>query len=478
MPSDERDQQFERALQRHLRAEAGDPACLDVETLAAYHQRTLSTEELTTCKEHISSCPRCQEILTLVEATNAVALHDWETKEAETPAVPELRASASGARFGVAEDANLIAAPREVKEISPPVVQRTVGRPKAWRWVVPAGALAAGLLVFVAVKENKSRVSAPLQSVQVAENRKDTVLPMSPEKTASAQSAFQKDKNIEIAPPKIVPETRAKQQSDSSIPSDQLAAYLNGKKSAEATKARSVAQDQSAELDSAVNSKEARLESRAQQALRSQNNNAVTNMSSGVANAPAPAPARSGPPQSTGTNTAVAGIAGTLEKSENSANGNRPPASVNETAEVRAVPVTSAALSANYAQLREIAAANPHVILAPDGKRAWRVGAAGIIESSDDSGITWKAQKSQVNVDLSAGSAASDRVCWVVGKAGTILLTTNGGKHWKLIVSPLVEDLGGVHAVDAKHASIGNVGNQKSFETADGGMTWTPAANE
>jgi photosystem II stability/assembly factor-like uncharacterized protein len=128
--------------------------------------------------------------------------------------------------------------------------------------------------------------------------------------------------------------------------------------------------------------------------------------------------------------------------------------------------------------LREIAAANPHVILAPDGKRAWRVGAAGMIESSSDSGITWNAQKSQVNVDLSAGSAASDRVCWVVGKAGTILLTTNAGKHWKLIVSPLAGDLGGVHALDAKHASIWNVGNQKSFETADGGMTWTPAVNE
>jgi photosystem II stability/assembly factor-like uncharacterized protein len=172
----------------------------------------------------------------------------------------------------------------------------------------------------------------------------------------------------------------------------------------------------------------------------------------------------------------VAGSAGALKKTEDSANRTQAVGAVTETVEVQAAPASeiSTQLSMNYQALREVAATNPHVILAPDGKHAWRVSAAGIIEGSSDAGVKWKTQKSEVNTDLMAGSAPSERVCWVVGKAGTILLTTDGGKHWKLIISPVMEDLGRVHAVDAKHASIWTVGNRESFETADGGLSWTP----
>ena len=74
MPSDERDRQFERALQRHMRGTTPDAACPDAETLAAYHERTLSLEELARWKEHIGGCVRCQETLALVEETNSVIL--------------------------------------------------------------------------------------------------------------------------------------------------------------------------------------------------------------------------------------------------------------------------------------------------------------------------------------------------------------------------------------------------------------------
>src|SRR3974390_1334469 len=78
MPSDERDRQFERALQRHLRGNSRDAACPDAETLAAYHERTLSLEELARWKEHIGGCVRCQETLALVEETNSVNLPEEE----------------------------------------------------------------------------------------------------------------------------------------------------------------------------------------------------------------------------------------------------------------------------------------------------------------------------------------------------------------------------------------------------------------
>ena len=112
------------------------------------------------------------------------------------------------------------------------------------------------------------------------------------------------------------------------------------------------------------------------------------------------------------------------------------------------------------------------------GKHAWRVGTAGLIEATSDAGLNWKAQNSTVRADLTAGSAPTDKVCWVVGKAGTILLTKDGGKHWNQVSSPLLEDLGGVHAVDAKHASIWTIGNTKSLQTTDGGLSWTSDSNE
>src|SRR3974390_1282761 len=93
MPSDERDRQFERALQRHLRGNSRDAACPDAETLAAYHERTLSLEELARWKEHIRECARCQETLALVEETNSVVMKEEE----EIPRFTELQRIGSAA---------------------------------------------------------------------------------------------------------------------------------------------------------------------------------------------------------------------------------------------------------------------------------------------------------------------------------------------------------------------------------------------
>jgi len=128
--------------------------------------------------------------------------------------------------------------------------------------------------------------------------------------------------------------------------------------------------------------------------------------------------------------------------------------------------------------LLKLSESNPQYIVAPDQKSGWRVGEAGKIERTTDHGKTWKAQTSGVAAELRTGSATSGKVCWVIGKAGTILLTTDGGKQWKQIASPIREDLGGIHALDALHASIWDVPNRKSYETSDGGLTWKPTANQ
>jgi len=123
------------------------------------------------------------------------------------------------------------------------------------------------------------------------------------------------------------------------------------------------------------------------------------------------------------------------------------------------------------------AISNPRPISPPGSRLIWRVGRSGLIEFSRDNGSSWSRQTSGILADLLTGAAPSDQVCWIVGRFGAILLTTDGGAHWKLVPSPLAEDLGGVRASDALHATIWNARSTKSFETSDGGLTWKPVPN-
>ena len=78
MALEDRERSFEKALQRQLRANAGAGLdCPDAETLAAYHERMLSSEEMVSFKSHIAACPSCQEILATLEVTEAIPV-DFE----------------------------------------------------------------------------------------------------------------------------------------------------------------------------------------------------------------------------------------------------------------------------------------------------------------------------------------------------------------------------------------------------------------
>jgi photosystem II stability/assembly factor-like uncharacterized protein len=154
-----------------------------------------------------------------------------------------------------------------------------------------------------------------------------------------------------------------------------------------------------------------------------------------------------------------------------------------ETVEVTSAPPapTAGALSRSSLNGRAVYSLmlmDRNIIVSPNKKLAWRVGPGGEIERSTDAGKTWRTQESGVTADLLSGSAPADKVCWIAGKAGTLLLTTDGGKHWKQVASPISDDLGGVHALDAQHASISDVPNSKNFETSDGGFTWKLVANQ
>jgi photosystem II stability/assembly factor-like uncharacterized protein len=129
--------------------------------------------------------------------------------------------------------------------------------------------------------------------------------------------------------------------------------------------------------------------------------------------------------------------------------------------------------------LRAASLQDPLVFASPDGKHFWRVGAAGSLERSNNEGAKWTPQSSGVDTDLRAGSAASSKIAWVVGDAGTILRTTDGGSHWTQLASPVADDLAGVRATDALRASVWFVADRqtgliKTYQTTDGGTTWSP----
>jgi hypothetical protein len=102
----------------------------------------------------------------------------------------------------------------------------------------------------------------------------------------------------------------------------------------------------------------------------------------------------------------------------------------------------------------------------------WRILPSHDLERSTDDGRTWE----RVAIDppplLTNGAAPSRLVCWLVGQAGVVLVTTDA-THFTRLALPEPLDLSTVHAADALNATV-TTADGRSFETTDGGKTWTP----
>jgi hypothetical protein len=453
MSSDERDRNFDKAIARHLRSVAGSAdaassaagsvsrrdSCADAETLAAYHERSLLPAEMNSWKEHIVGCAHCQEILAHLEATDNIPLHAAAEK-LETPLT-----AAAGQHAATSQPARAQA--RRLSIVSP------------LRWLVPAGAIAAGLLVWIAIHENPRPVLPRSNETEMAKNQAPPAPTPSLESGAPASEAH--PQLVAPTPPSLNDQIASARSRADKEP-------LNGRQlqnySAKVVSPKPSAKEESklqkdAERDSAadliVSENQSTLDAKnsagtmQQRAeLQSQAANAqVQNQSNAYSpKTPGPAPL------------------GQMEAAKKLKSASAPP------------PVPPAGLggspSLGVATQMVVVASDPNLIAAPGSNSLWRAGHAGLIEFSPDGGHSWSRQSSGALVDLLAGTAPSDKVCWIVGRVGAILLTTDGGAHWKLISSPLKEDLGGIQATDEFHATVWNARGTKVYTTSDGGLTW------
>ena len=476
MAPDERDRRFDKALARHLRptAPAREAArlpdvpasrsgsCPDSETLAAYHERSLLPEELNSWKEHIVGCAHCQTILAQLEATDEIALQASE--EVEVFAAKESSEPVMTARNLETFPAAAPSPSQRADGATPSKKSRRLLllRGARWQWLAPAGAIAAGLLVWIALHENQPLPLPSLNQVQVA--TKEAPAPPSPSVSTAVQEVSPSAKAAPSKPQSAADEfasantRRALEAMKPAQKLDHLAQVSPSRPLAdkESGSRKDKARDSSADLHFAEKMPDL--------------------------------DAKSVPGASQATAEVQAQAQAANVQSQNQSNSNSPkvvgpaPLSQAEAKKMKAAPAAPPPAGAagavtgfnSAASVEVVTISNPRLIASPGSNVVWRAGRAGLVEFSKDRGASWSRQTSGVLADLLTGSAPSDKICWIVGRVGAVLLTTDGGAHWTLISSPLSEDLGGIRATDAQHATIWNARNTKSFETSDGGLTWKP----
>jgi hypothetical protein len=428
MALDGRERNFEKALARRLRANAAAAACPDAETLAAYHERSLAAEEMNAWKQHTSACSNCQEILAQLETTDAIPVGAGEGQEAAA-SVP---------------------------------LQRKLKRPQVlhWRWLAPAGALAAGLLVWVALHEKQPAKVIQPAKIEVAENRPTaspaavaTPVPVEgekPEKLASSSKATTATNKRAVA--SGVPQNHKAEPA-----SKEVAALSEGAFS------RSDRKDLEEVAQAPHGVTEGVAVAGVADALKSKQSDELPMQGRQSTNLPQLQPSPAPPP---------AGGPTPLSQTDSNMMKKAPPApAAPETLELSSG-------SRDAAAFRMAKSRSPHAVPAPGGKVIWRLGMAGLIEQSTDGGLTWTPQTSGTTADLYLGSAPSEQVCWVIGNGGTILRTADGGTHWISVTSPISQNLHLIRASDALHATVWDASRRNSFKTDDGGATWTQVSSQ
>lgn len=517
---EDRERKFEQALARHLREEADTRldaqdlarACPDAEALAAFHERMLSDEEMNTVKEHVAACSRCQEILAHLEASDEIEVQAEERiLEMREPVL----ASAADREDQFAYPMALAPVARTQSAQNTPrsISNRQDGR--LLRWIAPAGAIAAGLLIWAVVRDSKPQNLAPATNIQIAEQRPENEPSQIPQASAPESNLrsdeLSRAENRKLRPAqgfgtRTLPAEPQSQladrlskdgQSAGGAAGGMVAGQLATEEQARADKylreAKPAAPPKSVarQGDTASASAAPAAAADARQSGDKQAKNLPVEGRNGVLLTPeggaakkaakrerdalskeklepgveAASPAPSAPPGPASESVTVQSASDVAPKKDADSKAN---AEVATTAQAE----VSAKYARTSASLKSKATDDSKIIVAPGGAALWRLRAAGIIERSEDRGLTWSPQDSGTTRELLAGSAPSNVVCWIVGRPGVILRTTDGGGHWEKVPAPEKGEVAGIRATDALHATILDRGGRAKFVTSDGGVNW------
>jgi hypothetical protein len=456
MAPDERDRTFDKALTRHLRTTAGSdvspnrPAgsasqsasCLDPEALAAYHERSLLPEEMNSAKEHIVSCAHCQAILAHLEATDSITMPAAEKQEV------------------------VVMSPARTALPVKPLASR-LSHGVRWQWLAPAGALAAGLLVWVAWHENQRPGLPAANEIKMAKAQEpSSPLPAATRQAPSSPSSDQlegleRGRAVRGAGSSKTLQEEGNLKQQGRFDSGARAAAPKPAPNKEAELGKDVLRDSPVDEVRAENKADLDAKNVAggvagaaqeKAELQNQNANIVAQNQTIAPKVPGPSPLSQAE----------------LSKKTKAAE----PAREYRAAAPAPAPPPAASAFSDTASMQLMKMSNSRLIAVAGTKLLWRADRAGLIEFSRDGGASWSRQTSGVLVDLTTGSAPSEKICWIVGRVGAIVRTTDGGEHWSVIHSPVDEDLALVRAVDALHATVWTAHNLKAFETTDGGATW------
>jgi hypothetical protein len=341
------------------------------------------------------------------------------------------------------------------------------------RWAIPLGAVAAGVLVFIGIYEQRApkvahysdtivaRRDAPAAPAPTLDDQKSKIQPEPEAKDqplAAAGTSWQKGEQEPLAVQAAKPKEEAKDlDEEGRVSRDQFAARrLENKKLSSPGPAPKIPAQAGSDTVVAENAPVIAAAAR-----------------------PAPPPAAAG------------GVVGGIpaQRARADADEKNIPSSVTQSVTVESEAVSQIDTTTSSMKMKQgingrdvnsliTLASGSEFILSPDHKVWWKLGQAGTVELTTDGGKKWKSLDTGAASQLTAGSAPSSKVCWIAGKAGTLLLTTDRGGHWTTIATPITGDLGGVHAADAKHASIWDATKHASYETSDGGASWKQTANE
>jgi hypothetical protein len=454
MQSDDPELLFERVLARRLQREIATEDCPDAGILAAFHEGTLSNDEILACRMHAAKCARCKSVIEALEVCDARLSPEQEYVPSADAATPEVLGYGVGDR-------------RFVRLLQP-----------FKGWLMPATVtVAAGILVLIGIlvirqiekgavqiAMNKPPIEKPEKRLSSGETaRPATEIPSQPkaQRTIEEESGL-KSKSI-----------KNRRQPDTLDSDASLGAPLT------------IANEKVAEISQMEMSGPERLQ---RKALKKEIVGAVVSKDSEPVKTQAEAPPKHISVDIIDEFVVLSEIADKrLGLKEEKSKAVRDNESVDEFKIVFDGEDLHDAASDNKASRmdkeRPIKAekrkesaeiGRQFLVASPDTDVQWRFGAAGLIEKSIDGGKSWKRQSSNVTDDLLAGVVPAEKICWLAGKNGTVLLTTDG-ENWTRLHFPSKIDLGGIASQDAINALVWDTQNKVKFSTKDGGNTWTEA---